>query len=314
MKLFVTGGTGAIGRVLLPKLVDNNYEVFALVRNPNRSKMIESLGVKTIIAEVLNKDDLKKVIKKIEPEVIIHQLTALKNSTGNFKKFDEEFALTNRFRTEVTDTLIEAARLVGTKRFIAQSFGGWPNERKGGSIKTEKDPLDSSPPANFRKTLAAIQYLENAIRNVKDFDALALRYGIFYGSGTGFAKDGIIAELIKKHKMPIVGDGKGVWSFTHIDDAASSTIKAIKNGNQGIYNVVDDEPAMVKDWLPFLTNVLGAKPPSKVPEWVAKFIIGEGGISMMTQIRGCSNTKAKLELSWQPLFSSWRQGFEEEFG
>jgi nucleoside-diphosphate-sugar epimerase len=232
---------------------------------------------------------------------------------GNFKKFDEEFAPTNRFRTEVTDTMLAAARMVGTRRFIAQSFCGWPFAREGGPVKTEEDPLDPAPPASFSKTLAAIRYLESTLRKTTRLQALALRYGFFYGPGTGIAKDGAIVNLVRKRRMPIVGDGTGIWSFIHIEDAARATVAAIPRGAPGIYNVVDDEPAPVSSWLPFLAEVLDAKPPWKVPVWLAKLAIGDGGVSMMTRTRGGSNAKAKGELGWQPIYPSWRHGFVEEF-
>ena len=311
MKIFVAGSTGVVGKILVPQLIEQDHEVFALVRNSQKSKDVEVVGAKAVIANALDKIELTESIKKTEPEVVIHQLTSLSNVSGNFKKFDEEFALTNRFRTEVTDTLISAARLVGTRRFIAQSFCGWPFAREGSPIKIEEDSLDSDPPTGFRKTLQAIKHLEKAVKSVTDFEALALRYGIFYGPGTGFSKDGPIAELLRKHKMPIVGNGNGVWSFIHINDAVSATVNAISQGKPGIYNIVDDEPVPVKSWLPYLAEILESKPPSKIPAWIAKLIIGNAGVSMMTQIRGGSNVKAKRELSWKPVYSSWRQGFKE---
>jgi nucleoside-diphosphate-sugar epimerase len=271
------------------------------------------MGAQAALADVLDKEGLTAVIKQAEPEVIIHQLTSL-SGLGNFKKFDEDFALTNRFRTEVTDTMLAAARLVGTRRFIAQSYCGWPFAREGGPIKTEEDPLDPNPPASFSKTLAAIRYLEAAVQNASDIEAIGLRYGMFYGPGTGIAKDGPIVGLVRKRQMPIVGDGAGIWSFIHIQDVARATVAALSNGAPGIYNVVDDEPAPVSAWLPFLADVLGAKPPFKVPVWLARFLLGEGGVSMMTQIRGGSNAKAQRELGWQPLYPSWRRGFIEGLG
>jgi nucleoside-diphosphate-sugar epimerase len=311
MKIFVAGSTGVVGKILVPQLIERGHEVFALVRNSQKSKDVKAAGAKAIIANALDKIELTESIKKTEPEVIIHQLTSLSNASGNFKKFDEEFELTNRFRTEATDTLISAACLVGARRFIAQSFCGWPFARERGPIKSEEDPLDPNPPAGFKRTLQAIKYLEKAVKSVTDFEALALRYGIFYGPDTGFSKDGLIATLLRKHKMPIVGNGNGVWSFIHINDAVSATVNAISQGKPGIYNIVDNEPAPVKYWLPFLAEILETKPPSKIPAWIAQLIIGKAGVSMMTQIRGGSNAKAKRELLWKPVYSSWRQGFKE---
>jgi nucleoside-diphosphate-sugar epimerase len=311
MRVFVAGSTGAIGKRLVPLLLKNGFEVVALTRSPEKGRELERLGAKISIANPLDKEELTAAIKKAKPEVVIHQLTALAGATGNFRKFDEEFALTNRFRTEVTDTLIAAARLVGARRFIAQSFCGWPFAREGGPVKTEDDPLDPNPPTSFSETLAAIRHLEMAVREAADIEALALRYGLFYGPRTAIAKDGVFIDLIRKRRFPIVGDGAGIWSFVHIEDAARATVAAITNGAPGIYNIIDDDPAPVSVWLPYLAKALGAKPPRRVPVWLARLFIGEGGVMMMTQSRGGANTKAKRELKWQPIYPSWRIGFVE---
>ena len=312
MKVFVAGSTGAIGKSLLPLLVGNGHDVVALVRTPENGRAVEALGAKATIADAPDKNALTAAVRRAEPEVILHELTALAGVTWNFKRFDEELALTNRFRTEVTDTLLAAARLVGARRFIAQSFCGWPFAQNGESIKTEEDPLDGSPPASFRKTLAAIRYLEETVSRTTDIGALALRYGNLYGPGTGFAKDGLIAKLLGRRQMPIVGDGAGTWSFIHVRDAARATVAALSRGKPGIYNIVDDEPAPVSSWLPYLAEVLGAKPPRRVPVWLARLVIGDGGVAMMTTVRGGSNAKAKRELQWQPVYPTWRRGFAEE--
>jgi len=313
MKVFVAGSTGAIGRILVPQLIENGHEVVALVRTDRKAEALLAIGAKVVVADALNKEELTGVIRKAEPEVIIHQLTALTHA-GNFKKLDDEFVLTNRFRTEVTDTLLAAARLVGARRFIAQSFCGWPFAREGGPVKTEEDPLDPNSPTNFTKILAAIRYLEDTVQKTVDLQALALRYGLFYGPGTGIAKDGPVIKLVRKRMMPIVGDGAGIWSFIHIHDAARATVAAISNGSPGIYNVVDDEPVPVSTWLPALADAVGAKQPYRVPVWLGKLAIGEGGVSMMTKIRGGSNAKAKRELGWKLTYPSWRQGFVEGLG
>jgi nucleoside-diphosphate-sugar epimerase len=313
MKVFVAGSTGAVGKALVPTLVVKGYEVFALVRGPAKAKVIESMGAKPVSADALDKVELTAAIRKVAPEIIIHQLTALAHA-GNFKKFDEEFALTNRFRSETTEIMLAAARLVGARRLIAQSYCGWPFARDGGPIKSEEAPLDPSPPANFRQSLAAIRDLEEQILNATDLDALALRYGNFYGAGTAIANDGLLVDLVRQRKLPIVGAGTGIWSFIHVDDVAQATIAAISHGAPGIYNIVDDEPAPVSEWLPFLARVVGAKPPRKVPIWLGRLMIGAGGVSMMTQIRGGSNGKAKRELGWEPIYASWRRGFVEGLG
>jgi nucleoside-diphosphate-sugar epimerase len=313
MKVFVAGSTGAVGKSLIPLLLKSGHQVVALSRTAQKAQELEAIGVKVAIADAFDKEGLTVAIQKIEPEVIIHQLTAIPSNT-NFKKLDEQFALTNRLRTEVTDTLLAAARLVGARRFIAQSFCGWPFAREGGPIKTEQDPLDPNPPGSFRKTLAAIRYLEEAVSKATDLEALALRYGFFYGPGTSIATNGAVVELIRKRQIPIVGDGAGIWSFIHIHDVARATVAAVSRGASGIYNIVDDEPAAVSTWLPFLADAVGAKPPWRLPVWLAKLAIGEGGVSMMTKIRGGSNAKAKPELGWQPIYPSWRRGFIEGLG
>lgn len=308
MKVLVTGGTGAIGKFLLPLLLDNNHEVVALTRSVTKAPHLEDSGVTAVIVDPLDKQRLTAAVRRAEPDVIIHQLTAL-SSVGNFRKFDQEFALTNRFRTEVTDTLLAAARTIGTQRFIAQSYCGWPYARTGGPVKTEEDPLDPKPPETFTKTLAAIRALEDKVGRATFLEALALRYGMFYGPGTGIGRGGAILKMVRKRRFPVVGGGGGIWSFIHVLDAARATVAAISRGAPGIYNVVDDEPAKVATWLPALAKAVEAKPPYKVPHWLGELTIGKGGVSIMTQIRGCSNAKAKRELNWTPIYPSWRIGF-----
>jgi len=308
MKIFVTGGTGAIGKFLLPQLLDKGHEVVALTRSPDKAVLIEQVGASAVIADPLDKQQLTAAVRRAEPEVIIHQLSALKDA-GNFRKFDQEYALTNRFRTEVTDTLLAAARTIGTRRFIAQSYCGWPYAKKGGPIKTEEDPLDPKPPQNFTKTLAAIKYLEEKMRSVSFLDGVALRYGSFYGPGNAIGKGGTVWKMVRKRRLPIVGGGGGIWSFIHISDAAGATVAAVTNGPPGIYNIVDDEPAPVSKWLPALAKAIGAKPPYRIPHWLGELTIGKEGVSMMTSIRGGSNAKAKQELHWTPIYPTWRIGF-----
>ena len=308
MKIFVTGGTGAIGRFLIPQLLENRHEVVALTRSPNKAVLIENMGATAAIADPLNKQQLTAAVRMAEPEVIIHQLTSL-TSAGNFKRVDQELALTNRFRTEVTDDLLAAARTIGTRRFIAQSFCGWPYGRKGGPVKTEEDPLDPKPMENFTKTLAAIRYLEDKMRSVTFLEGIALRYGNFYGPGTAIGKGGAVYKMVRKRRLPLIGGGGGIWSFIHIIDAARATVAAVSHGTAGIYNIADDEPAKVATWLPFLARAIGAKPPYKIPHWLGELTAGKEGVMMMTQIRGCSNAKAKRELNWTPVYPSWRVGF-----
>jgi 2-alkyl-3-oxoalkanoate reductase len=308
MKVFVTGGTGAIGKFLLPLLLDNKHEVVALTRSVIKAAELEDRGVTAVIADPFDKQKLTAAVRRAEPEVIIHQLTAL-SGAGNFRKLDQEFTLTNRFRTEVTDTLLAAARTIGTRRFIAQSFCGWPYAKKGGPVKTEEDPLDPKPPESFTKTLAAIRSLEDKVKATTFLEAVALRYGMFYGPGTAIGKGGAVINMVRKRRLPIIGGGAGVWSFIHLMDAAHATVAAITRGAPGIYNIVDDEPAKVATWLPVLAKAVGANPPINIPHWLGEVLIGKAGVSMMTQIRGCSNAKAKRELKWTPVYPSWRVGF-----
>jgi nucleoside-diphosphate-sugar epimerase len=313
MRVFVAGGTGAIGRYLVPELVAAGHEVGALVRSVEKSRWVEGLGATAIVADALDRDALTAAVRRSEPEAVVHELTALA-SLGSFRTFDRDLALTNRFRTEVTDTLLTAARAVGARRFIAQSFCGWPFARQGGPVKSEEAPLDPDPPAVFAGALAAIRHLEDAVRGAEGIEALALRYGSLYGRGTTIAEDGALVDLVRRRKLPIVGKGAGVWSFLHIEDAARATSAAVSQGAPGVYNVVDDEPAPVAEWLPLLAEAVGAKPPRRIPVWLARLAIGEGGVSMMTKIRGGSNAKAKREIGWQPSYASWRQGFVEGLG
>jgi 2-alkyl-3-oxoalkanoate reductase len=271
------------------------------------------MGAEPAIADGLDRGAVMQAVMRAEPEVVIHQMTALEQMKS-MKRFDDEFAVTNRLRTEGTDHLIEAARAAGARRLIAQSYGSWNYERAGTGLKSEDDPLDPDPPANQRRSLEAIRHLERAVCDAPDLEGIALRYASFYGPGTGIARDGDIIETVAKRKLPIVGDGAGVWSFIQIEDAASATIAAIDRGAPGIYNVVDDEPAPVAEWLPALAQAIGARPPRRIPVWLARMAIGDVGVSMMTLIRGASNAKARRDLGWEPRYRSWREGFVSGLG
>ena len=314
MRVFVAGGTGAVGAHLVPALVDLGHDVVALARSPESAAAVEAMGARAAVADALDAAALTAAVREAAPEAVLHELTALADVTWDFKRLDEEFALTNRLRTEVTDTLLAAARLAGARRFVAQSFCGWPFARVGGPVKTEDDPLDPSPPARLAKILAAIRHLEARVSEAPDLEAFVLRYGNLYGAGTGFARDGAMTRLVRQRQFPLVGDGAGVWSFVHVGDAARATVAALSHGTPGIYNVVDDEPAPVSQWLPFLAEVVGAEPPRRVPAWLARFAIGAGGVTMMTDVRGGSNAKAKRELHWRPTYATWRDGFAESVG
>jgi nucleoside-diphosphate-sugar epimerase len=232
----------------------------------------------------------------------------------SFKKFDDEFALTNRLRTEGTDYLLEAARAVGARRFIAQSYGNWNYERTGTALKTEEDSFDPTPPTNQRRTLEAIVYVEAAVVGASGLEGIALRHANHYGPGTSFALNGDLVKLIHKRQLPVIGDGGGIWSFIHVDDLAQATVAAVERGTRGVYNIVDDEPVASRDWIRALAEAVGAKPPRHVPVWLGKLAAGEVGVSMMTQIRGTSNAKAKRELGWKPQYASYREGFRLGLG
>jgi nucleoside-diphosphate-sugar epimerase len=313
MKVFVAGASGAVGARLIPELVANGHEVVAMTRSPQKEKEIRALGAEPAVADGLDRDAVIRAVGSAEPEAVIHQMTALA-SAKSFRKFDDEFAVTNQLRTEGLDHLIEAAQKVGATRFVVQSYGNWNYERTGSGLKRETDRLDPDPPRNQRRSLEAIRYLEEKVTNAAGLEGLALRYGNFYGPGTGIALDGEIAELVRKRRLPIIGDGAGVWSFIHLDDVASATRAALERGAPGIYNVVDDEPVASGTWIPELAKVLGAKPPRRVPTWVGRLAAGEVGVSMMTRIRGTSNEKAKRELGWQPRYASYREGFRMGLG
>ena len=306
MRIFLAGATGAIGGRLVPLLLEAGHEVTGTTRSPAKADMLRAAGAEPVIADGLDRDAIVAAIAAARPDAIVHQLTALGDLTS-LRNLDGAFALTNRLRTEGTDNLLAGAREAGTRRFVAQSFTGWPYARTGGPVKTEDDPLDPDPVPSMSKTLAAIRRLEQTVTQA---GGIALRYGGFYGPGTGLTPGGDQVELIRKRRFPIVGDGGGVWSFIHIDDAAAATLAALERGTPGaIYNVVDDDPAPVREWLPALAAAAGAKPPRRLPRWLARVVAGESVATMMTEIRGASNAKAKRELGWEPAHPSWREGF-----
>ena len=315
MKVFVAGATGAIGRELVPQLVARGHEVVGMTRSPSKQDLVRGLGARPVVADALDPDAVAQAVASAEPDVIVHQLTALsgKMSARDMRHPDRSFAatMTNRLRTEGTDHLLAAGRAVGARRFVAQSFAAFRFARTGEPVQTEADPLDPNPPVALRVPLEGILHLERAVTTIEWGEGLVLRYGSFYGPGTGIslAPDAEIPALIRKRRFPIVGDGGGVWSLIHIEDAAAATAAAVERGQPGIYNVVDDEPAPVREWLPVLASALDAKPPRRVPRWLGRLAAGEAATVMMTEVRGASNAKAKRELGWKPRYASWRQGF-----
>jgi len=304
MRVLVAGATGAIGTRLVPQLVERGHEVVGTTRSQEKAKQLEALGAEPVVLDALDQGAVGEAVAAARPDAIVHEATALSGLT-DYRNLDRAFAQTNRLRTAGTDALLAAARGAGVERFVAQSFTSWPYARVGGPIKTEDDPLDSEPPATARETLAAIKHLERATVGA---GGIALRYGGFYGS-----PDDAQIEAVRKRQFPIVGSGDGISSFVHLDDAAAATVLALEKGEPGIYNVVDDDPAPVREWLPALASTIGAKPPRHVPRWLARLIAGEGVVAMMTESRGASNAKAKRELGWRLRFPSWRQGFAASY-
>jgi len=308
MRVFVAGATGAIGRQLVPRLVEAGHEVHGMTRSESKQAMLHELGAVPVVADALDPDQVAEAVGRARPDVIVHQLTAIE--AVDMRHFDRDFALTNRLRTEGTDHLLSAGQAVGVRRFVAQGVGGYgAYARTGGPVKTEEDPLDPTPAREMRETLAAIRHLEEAVLGARWTEGIVLRYGVFYGPGTSLAPGAEQFELVRRRKFPLVGDGGGVWSFIHVADAAEATVAAIERGSRGVYNVVDDDPAPVAKWLPALAQELGAKKPMRVPRFVGRLFAGEAGVVMMTDVRGASNAKVKRELGWRPAHPSWRDGF-----
>jgi len=303
MHILIAGATGAAGRALIPLLIANGHTVTGTTRTDAKAGALRALGANAQVMDGLDAASVKAAIDATQPDVIVHQMTAL---TGiDMKNIDKAFHVTNRLRTEGTEHILAAAQ---DRLVVAQSFAGWPYARTGGRIKTEADPLDPTPPKGIRETHAAIRRLESLVTQA---GGIVLRYGGFYGPGSGMSKDGgEQVEMIRRRQFPLVGNGEGIWSFLHTDDLATATLAAIERGRPGeIYNIVDDEPAATKDWLPYLAETIGAKPPRKVPAWLARIVASPAAVAMMTESRGASNAKAKAELGWVPTHPSWREGF-----
>jgi nucleoside-diphosphate-sugar epimerase len=320
MKVFVAGATGVLGRSLVPQLVARGHEVTGMTRSPSKQDLVRSLGASPVVADALDPDAVAQAVASAEPEVIVHELTALSGpmSIRDARRPDRSVAatMTNRLRTEGTDHLLAAGRAVGARRFVAQSFGAFRFARTGGPVLTEADPLDPDPPGALRAPLVGILHLERAVTTIDWGEGLALRYGGFYGPGTAIsqAPDAQMAAPIRKRRFPIIGDGGGVFSHVHIEDATAATAIAVDRGQPGIYNIVDDEPAPVREWLPVLASALDAKPPRRIPRWLGRLLAGEATTLVMTEVRGASNEKAKRELGWEPRYASWRQGFVQGLG
>jgi 2-alkyl-3-oxoalkanoate reductase len=320
MKVFVAGATGALGRSLVPQLVARGHEVVGMTRTEAKQDLVRSLGARPVVADALDTDAVARAVASAEPEVIVHQLTALSGELSLRDMRHPERApmavMTNRLRTEGIDNLLAAGHAVGARRFIAQSFLAFRWSRIDRPLLTEADPLDLNPPGALRPALVGIAHVEQAVPAIDWGDGLALAYGGFYGPGTGIslAPDAPMAAAVRKRRFPIIGDGAAVWSHIHIEDAATATALAVERGAPGIYNIVDDDPAPLAEWLPALASALGAKPPRRIPRRLARLIAGEMATVMMTDSKGSSNAKAKRELGWELRYPSWRQGLVQGLG
>jgi nucleoside-diphosphate-sugar epimerase len=310
MRILVAGATGAIGLELVPQLIAAGHSVVGTTRTEAKAEIIKRMGAEPAIADGLDAPAIRAAVIAAKPEVVIDQMTDLAAVT-DLRHFDRAFATTNRLRTQGTDFLLAAARGAGARRFIAQSFCGWTYGRGGEEIKTEADALDPDPPEELRPTLQAIKYLEDAVTGSANPEGVVLRYGSFYGPDTGMLSRAMI-DQVRRRRVPLIGGGGGRWSFIHVEDAAAATVAAVERGKPGeIYNIVDDEPADVSEWLPLLAAMVGAKPPIRVPTWLGRLFAGEHLVSMMTEVKAATNAKARQELGWQPAHPSWRQGFAE---
>jgi 2-alkyl-3-oxoalkanoate reductase len=307
MKVFVAGASGALGRPLVRQLIAAGHEVIGMTRSEARADQIESLGAKSVVCDVFDADALRAAALRAAPEVVVHQLTALPPRL-DLKR--DALAPTNRLRTEGTRNLVSAAKAAGARRLVAESVA-FLYSPQGGWVKDEQAPLFADAPGPFAGAVAAIVDLERQITGAEGIEGIVLRYGWLYGPGTYFDRDGSQTEDALKRRAPIVGGGTGTFSFIHVEDAAGATVAAVERGDPGIYNIVDDEPAPMREWLPVFAAAVGAKKPRRVPVWLARILAGSTAAAMATQLRGASNAKAKRGLGWTPRFASWRRGFRE---
>jgi nucleoside-diphosphate-sugar epimerase len=306
MHVFIAGAAGAVGRTLIPTLVAGGHAVTGTTRSAAKAEELRALGARAAVMDGLDRASVMGAVAEAAPDAIVHQMTALAGDL-DLRNPDRAFAVTNRLRTEGTEHLLAAAREAGVERVVAQSYAGWPYARTGGPVKTEADPLDPDPPRGLRETHAAIRRLEALVTGA---GGVILRYGGFYGPGTGLGPGGDQLRMVRERKFPIIGDGGAVWSFAHTEDVATATVAALERARPGeIYNVCDDDPAPVREWLPLLARSLGARPPRRVPAWLARVLATPGSVVLMTDARGASNAKAKAELDWTPAWPSWREGF-----
>jgi nucleoside-diphosphate-sugar epimerase len=308
MRVFVAGASGAIGRPLVPRLVAAGHEVTGTTRFEERVETIRAAGARAVVCDALDAEALRAAVREARPEVVVHELTALPH---RFNPRDKQmYAPTNRVRREGTRNLIAAAQMAGARRIVCQSiaFAYAPGERP--EVKEEDAPLALEAPLPFGDTVRALDEMERAVAGAAELEGLVLRYGWFYGPGTYLAEDGSVARDVRRRRLPVIGKGIGLYSFVHVEDAASATVAAVERGAPGAYNVVDDEPAPQREWLPAYAEAIGAKKPLRVPVWIAGLAMGK--IATMADVQaGASNAKAKRELGWEPRWPSWREGFRD---
>jgi nucleoside-diphosphate-sugar epimerase len=310
MRVFVAGGTGAVGRPLVAQLVARGHQVTATTTGPGKLGLLEQMGADAVVMDGLDAVSVAEAVAKARPDAIVHEMTGLSAAHAgkpSMRRFDRWFATTNRLRIEGTDHLLAAAEATGVSHIVAQSYSGWNGIRKGGWVKTEEDPLDPEPPTGFRTTAEAVRYVEDVVVKAR---GAVLRHGTLYGPGV--MEDQV--ELLRKRQFPLIGDGAGYSSLVHVEDAASAAVLAVEKSATGVFNIVDDEPAPASEWLPHLAASAGAKRPMRIPKWLARLLAGDVPVTMMTEGRGFSNAKAKRELGWEPRYPSWRQGFVAAYG
>jgi nucleoside-diphosphate-sugar epimerase len=308
MRVFIAGASGAVGRALIPRLLESGHAPIAMIRSREHEPGLREMGASTVVADGLDAGAVTRAVSESSPDVVVHVMTALKG-VSDYKNFDRSFEPTNRLRTAGTDNLIAAARAAGVRRIVAHSFAGWNYARDGAAAKRETDPLDAHPPAHQRASMQALLHLERAVLENGGISGVVLRCANLYGPGTGIAPGGNVVALVRKRQMPIVGAGTGVWSFVHVDGAAAATVAAIDRDAAGVYNIADDEPAPTGVWIPELAEILHAPKPMRVPAFIGRLAAGEVGVSMMTRVRGVANAKAREQLGWRPAYRTWRDGF-----
>jgi len=312
MRVFLAGAAGVIGRRLLPMLVEAGHEVTGTTRRDDRAGWIRSQGAEAAVLDVFDSAALTDAVVAAKPDVVVHQLTDIPAAIDS-KRYAEQMAGNDRIRVEGTRNLVAAAREAGARRLVAESIA-FAYRPEGGDIRDEEDPLYLDAPDSMRTTIQAVADLESQVLEAGTPEGVVLRYGYFYGPGTVYASDGSTAMRVRRHRFPVVGAGNGIFSFVHVDDAAAATVRALDHGEPGVYNIVDDEPSPVSEWLPEYARILGAKSPGTVPVWLARAAGGERTIHIMEELRGASNAKARVDLGWTPMYRSWREGFREALG